>query len=123
MQSITERNRAIKRTLESAFGRGKVKVRGSRGTGIGYVHVAIDWTPLDSEQYREMVALCKQLLQAARIDLGRRYTDDTCLHVTDECAIRMNPPRFYRTMRLANGKLATMANEYGAEWQTAECAA
>jgi len=123
MQTITERNRAIKRTLESAFGKGKVRVRGSRGTAYGWVDVAIDWTPLDSDAARDMAGLCKQLLRAGRIDLGHRYTDDTCQHESDECSIRFNPARYYRTMRLANGKLATLANSYGAEWQTAECAA
>ena len=33
--STAIRNRAIKKTLETAFGRGRVTVRGSRGTAYG----------------------------------------------------------------------------------------
>lgn len=52
--SMAIRNRAIKKTLEAAFGRGKITVRGSRGTGYGYVHAHVDWTPLDVERASRM---------------------------------------------------------------------
>ena len=87
MSTIAERNRAIKKTLEQAFGRGKVRVRGSRGTGYGYVSVYIDHKPRDWETARELVTWCKRLLRAAKVDLGFAYTDDTCQYTTDQCSI------------------------------------
>ncbi|MGD9613816.1 MAG: hypothetical protein AB7H90_01315 [Alphaproteobacteria bacterium] len=84
---IAQRNRAIKKTLEQAFGRGNVRVRGSRGTGYGYVSVYINHEPRDWQQARELDRLCKQLLRAAGVDLGRAYTDDTCQYTTDMCHI------------------------------------
>lgn len=122
MTDIAARNRAIKRTLEAAFGRGKVTVRGSRGTGYGYVHVAIDWTPLDYEKAREMEAQCFALLRAAKIDLGRRYTDDTCQYTCTECSISFNPPRFYLTQRHSDGNTSGLVDRYSGEWQTVEAA-
>ena len=117
--SMAQRNRAIKRTLESAFGCGKVRVRGARGTAYGYVDVDIDWTPLDVDQSRAMQGLCKQLLHAAGIDLGRTYTDDTCQYESDMCHIGFNQCRYFRTMRLSDGSLAVLADRYDAEWQSA----
>lgn len=118
--TIAERNRAIKKTLEQAFGRGKVRVRGSRGTGYGWVSVHIDWTPLDADQAREMRGKCKQLLRAAKIDLGHSYTDDTCLYESDRCDISFNPTRYYRTMRMSDGRLAALTDYHASEWQTVE---
>lgn len=119
-QSATaDRNRAIKKTLEQAFGRGKVRVRGSRGTGYGWVSVHIDWTPLDSDQSQDMRGKCKQLLRAAKIDLGRTYTDDTCQYESDKCHIDFNQARFYRTQRMESGRLAVL-RDYHSEWETVE---
>ena len=115
---IAERNRAIKRTLEAAFGRGKVRVRGSRGTGYGWVSVHIDWTPLDYDAAREMSGKCSALLHAAGIDLGRAYTDDDCRYTMDKCNIGFNPARYYRTMRHADGSLSVLTDRYNAEWQS-----
>lgn len=118
MSKTAERNRAIKRTLETAFGRGKVRVHGSRGTAYGYVTASIDWTPLDVDQAHTMHAHCKALLRAAAIDLGRAYTDDTCEYETDKCRIEFNRCRYFRTMRLSDGTLAVMSDRFDAEWQT-----
>lgn len=117
--SMAARNRAIKKTLEVAFGRGKITVRGSRGTAYGYVDVRIDWTPLDADQASEMRAQCKALLRAARIDLGRRYTDDTCQFESDECTVSFNRSRYYRTMRHADGTLSVLDHSWGCEWRQA----
>jgi hypothetical protein len=117
--SMAERNRAIKRTLESAFGRGKVRVRGARGTAYGYVDVKIDCTPLDADQSGRMKAECKRLLRAAGIDLGHSYTNDTCQWESDQCLIGFNQCRYFRAMRLSDGTLAVMADRYDAEWQSA----
>lgn len=114
------RNRSIKKTLELAFGRGKVRVRGDRGTAYGWVSVNIDWTPLDAEQARDMRGKCKQLLHAAQIDLGRAYTDDTCQSETDKCSIDFNPARYYRTLKMSDGRLAVLMDPWGSEWQTVE---
>jgi hypothetical protein len=122
MTDIAVRNRAIKKTLEQAFGRGQVKVRGSRGTGYGFVYVKIEFTPLDMEQRSELESKCKQLLRAAKVDLGRAYTDDTCQYETDKCHISFNTCRYYRTMRMSSGDLAAI-RELGGEWETIERAA
>jgi hypothetical protein len=63
--TVAERNRAIKRVLIGAFPGCKVSVTGDRGTAYGWVNVRIDWTPLDSDQAREMKRLVWQLLDKA----------------------------------------------------------
>lgn len=111
------RNRAIKKTLEAAFGRGKVSVRGSRGTAYGWVSVDIDWTPLDSDQSQRMHAECKALLAAAKIDLGSTYTDDDCRYTMDKCHLGFNQPRYYRTMKHSDGTMSVLTiSDYNAEW-------
>jgi hypothetical protein len=42
MIDIKSRNRAIKTLLETAYGKGKVRVTGKKGTSYGWVSVAID---------------------------------------------------------------------------------
>ncbi|MDE2103948.1 MAG: hypothetical protein KGL39_42320 [Patescibacteria group bacterium] len=120
MTDPATRNRMIKKTLELAFGRGKVRVRGSRGTSYGYVTVNIDWTPLDHDKAREMRGLCKQLLRAAGIDLGHAYADDTCQWETDRCTIEFNRARYHRTMRHSDGSMSVMADRWKAEWSRVE---
>ena len=118
MRPIAERNRAIKRTLESAFGRGKVSVRGSRGTAYGWVHVSIDWTPIDSDQSGRMQAECKRLLIAAGIDLGHSFTDDTCQWESDQCHLGFNAARYHATMRHSDGTLS-VRRDYDSPWESA----
>lgn len=120
---IALRNRAIKTTLESAFGRGKVTVRGSRGTAYGYVYASIDWTPLDMDQSNRMESECKALLYAAKIDLGKAYTDDTCQWECDQCRIEFNPPRFYRAKRHSDGTMSVMRDHWDGQWETIDAAA
>ncbi len=115
--SMAIRNRAIKATLEQAFGRGKVRVRGSRGTGYGWVSVDIDWTPLDNDAAKEMRSKCKMLLRAAKVDLGRTYTDDTCQYESDQCNISFNPCRYYRTMKMSDGSMVALRDYHTQEWK------
>jgi hypothetical protein len=119
MTDIAARNRQIKKTLEMAFGRGKVRVSGSRGTGYGYVHVQIDYTPLDFDSASQLRDKSKQLLRAAKIDLGRAYTDDTCQYETDQCSISFNNPRYYRTQRHEDGAYSVI-RDYGGTWEMAD---
>jgi len=63
--TIAKRNREIKRALEQAFGRGKVTVRGSRGTGYGWVSVRIAYAPRDRQQSQELNSKAQQLACAA----------------------------------------------------------
>jgi hypothetical protein len=65
MTDIAERNRAIKRTLEQAFGKGKVKVRGHKGTAYGWVTVKIDHTPSDWDAARILRGKCIDRLREA----------------------------------------------------------
>ena len=110
------RNRAIKKTLEAAFGKGKVRVHGSRGTAYGYVTAHIDWTPLDVDQRGRMEAQCRALLIAANIDLGRAYTDDTCEFETDMCRVEFNTCRFYKTMKHSDGTMSVLSDRWDGEW-------
>lgn len=119
--TIAERNRAIKRTLETAFGRGRVTVRGSRGTAHGWLTVSIDWTPLDIDQKREMDGLVWSLLEAAKLDTligsygyadpGSDYGCGRCIH------LNFNACRFHRTMKHSDGTMSVM-REYCGAWET-----
>ena len=117
MTDIAARNRQIKKTLEQAFGRGKVRVRGSRGTGYGYVSVHVDWTPLDVDARRAMEAQCFALLRAAKIDLGSRYTDDTCQYTCTECSISFNTARYFRAQKHSDGSMSVLTDQYNGKWQ------
>ena len=74
--TITERNRLIKKILSHAFGQGKVRVRGSRGTAYGWVTLDIDYTPHDQERRREVTALIWKLFEKAKIEIGTYGYDD-----------------------------------------------
>jgi len=102
---IPTRNRAIKRTLSAAFAPHKVTVRGSRGTSYGWATVHIAYSPLDIDEAGKLRALAYKLLRLANIDLGSRYTDDTCEHTAPEVRVEFNRPRYWRTHRSADGKL------------------
>jgi len=119
---IAERNRAIKRTLEAAFGRGKVRVRGSRGTACGWVSMSIDWTPLDNDKRQEMEAQVWALLGAAGLakEIGTYGYDDpgSDYGYGNRCSINFNRCRYYRTMRHADGSLSVLTDRYNAEWQS-----
>lgn len=120
--NIAERNRAIKKTLATVFGRDKITVRGSRGTGYGWVSVHIDYTPLDVDTRQELARLCKALLRAAKIDLGFTYTDDTCQSTSDQCSINFNTCRYQRTFTDPEGHLYAQ-RDYQGEWELVEGAA
>ena len=70
------RNRLIKKVLTEAFGKGKVRVRGSRGTAYGWVTVDIDYAPRTHEEARELTAKVWQLFDAAKIEIGTYGYDD-----------------------------------------------
>src|SRR5690348_6920602 len=72
---IAARNRQIKKTLEQAFGRGKVRVQGERGAAWGWVNVQIAYSPLDWQQARELHTQCIALIKAAGIELFHYYGD------------------------------------------------
>lgn len=74
--NIAERNREIKRVLEQAFGRGKVAVRGSRGTAYGWVRVHILYAPRNSREAQELRAQVSKLIAAAKIEIGTYGYDD-----------------------------------------------
>lgn len=122
--TIAERNRAIKRALERAFGRGKVRVRGSRGTAYGWVSVHIDWTPRDIDQARAMKEQVWNLLRAAKLEqeIGTYGYNDpgSDYGYGSKISIDFNACRYFRTMRLSDGKLAVQ-REYMGEWETLEC--
>lgn len=118
MTSVTDRNRQIKKLLAAAFPGHKVTVRGDRGTAYGYASVRIDFTPLDADQRAELRGLCFQLLAKANVDVGSRYTDDTCAYSCPEVSINFNTPRFYRTQRHQDGTMSVL-HHYSDEWVNA----
>ena len=123
--AYAERNRAIKKTLELAFGEGKVRVRGDRGTAASWVTVHIDWTPLDMDQAREMRTRVWALLTAAGHDkqIGTYGYDDpgSDYGYGNKISIDFNSPRYYRTMRMSDGRLAVLRDSYrNTDWETVE---
>jgi hypothetical protein len=74
--SYAERNRAIKKALETAFGRGKVTVKGSRGTASGWVTVDIAYAPRDRNELDELKAKVWQIFRASKIEIGTYGYDD-----------------------------------------------
>lgn len=74
--STAERNRNIKKVLEQAFGRGKIAVRGSRGTAYGWVSVKIAYAPRNQREATELRSRVHQLIKAAKIDIGTYGYDD-----------------------------------------------
>lgn len=73
---IAVRNRLIKSVLSQAFGKGKVTVRGSRGTAYGWVSVKIDYTPRTRPEREELVKKIWQLFAANKIVIGTYGYDD-----------------------------------------------
>jgi hypothetical protein len=67
--STAIRNRLIKKVLTQAFGAGKVTVRGSRGTGYGWVSVDIDYTPRTRDEREELNRKIWSLFGAAKIEI------------------------------------------------------
>lgn len=117
--TATTRNASIKKILRAAFPGRKITVRGSRGTAYGYASVKIDWTPLDQDEAREMKSLCFQLLAKAQIDLGSRYTDDTCQYTCSEVSIDFNNARYYRAMKHDDGTMSVIRDPWASEWEAA----
>ncbi len=74
--SIADRNRHIKSVLQQAFGKGKVRVRGHRGTSYGWVTISIEYAPKHSEEQRELRIKISQLLKTAACDVGTFGYDD-----------------------------------------------
>ena len=122
--SIAIRNRAIKATLEQAFGRGKVRVRGSRGTAWGWVTVDIDWTPRDQDQRRTMTTEVYRLLDAAGLlkQIGTYGYDDpgSDYGYGNKMHLNFNTCRYYRTMRASDGTLLAMDDWDGGQWRAVE---
>jgi hypothetical protein len=74
--TTAERNRALKKVLEQAFGRGKVRVRGSRGTAYGWVSVKIAFAPRNLRESQELRSKVMALIAAAKIEIGTYGYDD-----------------------------------------------
>jgi hypothetical protein len=74
--SHAERNREIKKVLSAAFGAGKVRVHGSRGTASGWVTINIDYRPRNEDEARTLKAKVWELFAAAGIRIGTYGYDD-----------------------------------------------
>ena len=74
--SCAERNRAIKKLLEQAFGRGKVTVKGSRGTAYGWVRVHIAYSPRNNREAQELRSEVSRLIKVGKIEIGTYGYDD-----------------------------------------------
>lgn len=76
MSDIAERNRRLKKLLEAAFGRGKVSVKGSRGTSYGWVTVNIAYAPRDRAEHDELQKKVWHIVKAGQIEIGTYGYDD-----------------------------------------------
>jgi hypothetical protein len=65
-----ERNRKIKAVLTEAFGKGKVSVRGHKGTAAGWVTVDIAFAPKNREELETLRAKVWELFAAANVTIG-----------------------------------------------------
>jgi len=71
-----ERNRALKNLISKAFAGYTVSVKGSRGTGYGWVRLSIGYAPRNISEQRELKAHIMQLIAAAKIEIGTYGYDD-----------------------------------------------
>ena len=93
--SYAERNRHIKKVMEQAFGKGKVRVKGSRGTAYGWVSVHINYAPRNNREAQELRQQAMLLLNSkAETKVGTYGYDDPgsdygygqCIHINfDHC--------------------------------------
>jgi hypothetical protein len=74
--TTAKRNNAIKKLLEQYYGKGKVWVRGSRGTAHGWVHVYIDYAGDGTHNGREERSQVMALIHAANIEIDTYGYDD-----------------------------------------------
>ena len=74
--SCAARNRQIKKVLQMAFGQGRVRVRGSRGTAYGWVTIQIDYSPRSYDEASTLRRKVSQLLRAADCSVGTYGYDD-----------------------------------------------
>jgi hypothetical protein len=74
--TTAQRNNAIKKLLEAEYGKGKVWVRGSRGTAYGWVNVYID-LGTETFDHREQYQKANKLVaNAAEIKIDTYGYDD-----------------------------------------------
>jgi hypothetical protein len=73
--STATRNRQIKKVLEQRYGRGNVRVTGSRGTGYGWVNVKITM-PKDGRYYAERRDEVMAIICENNIEIGTYGYDD-----------------------------------------------
>jgi hypothetical protein len=77
MKTIAERNRKLKQVCVQRFGKGKVKVRGSRGTGYGWVTLRIFHGAVrDLEHRRELEREVWSLIRSNNIEIDKYGYDD-----------------------------------------------
>lgn len=77
MINIAARNRQLKKVLEAHYGRGTIAVRGSRGTGYGWVHVTIT-TPaeLTRDAWQAEYRRVHELVTAANVEMFHFNSDE-----------------------------------------------
>jgi hypothetical protein len=92
--TVAERNRALKSAVSKAFAPHKVSVRGSRGTGYGWVRLHIAYAPLNVEEARTLRAKVWEIINANNItidtygyaDPGSDYGHGSKIHIDfDSC--------------------------------------
>lgn len=87
MISVPERNRAIKKLLQAAYG-ASIKVKAGTGSAHHWVHVTIDVKPEELAHCRTYAQVCDAVIALCRangIELHTFYDDvgdGTCLNVT-----------------------------------------
>lgn len=76
MTDYAARNRQIKKIIEQAFGKGKVTVKGSRGTAYGWVRVKIAYSPRNWQESQDLHYQVMKLIDAAKIQIDTYGYDD-----------------------------------------------
>jgi hypothetical protein len=74
--TVAERNRALKSAMKKAFAPHKVTVRGSRGTGYGWVHLHIAYAPLNVQEARELRSKVWDIIRENKISIDTYGYDD-----------------------------------------------
>ena len=107
--------RQIKSVLAQRFGRANVRVHYRRGSS--WLHIAIDWTPLDLDQANTVRAACFAAIEAAGIHIPTTWTDDDCRGETRKCLLSFNQPRYFLMRRHQDGSASVMDDGYS-PWRT-----
>jgi len=74
--SRRENSTQVRRVLEQAFGRGKVRVRSGKGTSSSWLYIDIAYAPRNRFEAQDLSALTELLIAKSGAHVGHHYPDD-----------------------------------------------